>query len=67
MLHDIEHGSPADVRASRRKLKESLEFFGCSHIPSSAEEYRILHRAMLAEAERFLLLLLERLQQNPTR
>jgi hypothetical protein len=67
LLHDIEHGSPADVRASRRKLKESLEFFGCSHIPSSAEEYRILHRAMLAEAERFLLLLLERLQQNPTR
>jgi hypothetical protein len=67
LLHDIEHGSPSDVRASLRKLKESLEYFGLSHIPSSAEEYRILHRAILAEAERFLQLLLRRLQQSPER
>lgn len=67
LLHDIEHGSPSDVRAARRKLKESLEFFGLSHVPSSAKEYRILHRAILSEAERFLQLLVERLQQNPER
>lgn len=63
LLHDLEHGSPRDVRASQAKLKESLEFFGLTHIPSSSAEFRSLHQAILDEAERFLQLLLGRLQQ----
>lgn len=63
LLHDIEHGSQRDIRASQARLRESLEFFGLSHIPATAADFRSLHRALLDEAERFLQLLLSRLQR----
>lgn len=63
LLHDIEHGSQRDIRASQARLRESLEFFGLSHIPANAADFRALHHAILDEAERFLQLLLSRLQR----
>jgi hypothetical protein len=63
LLHDIEHGAQRDIRASQARLRESLEFFGLSHIPANAADFRALHRAILNQAERFLQLLLSRLQR----
>lgn len=63
LLHDIEHGSQRDYRASLARRTEALEFFGLSHVPATPADFRTLHRAILDEAERFLQLLLCRLQK----
>lgn len=62
LLHDIEHGSQGDVRRSKNDLKEALEYFGFSHLPVRASEFRQLHRAIAERAEAFLTTLLKRLQ-----
>ena len=63
LLHDIEHRSQRDYRTSLARRTDALEFFGLSHVPATPVDFRTLHRAILDEAERFLQLLLCRLQK----
>jgi hypothetical protein len=64
LQHDVEHGSPRDIRRSRTQLKEAFEYFGAAHPPVTPAEFRRLHGVMLDEALRFLQELLSKLRDS---
>jgi hypothetical protein len=59
--HDVEHGKEGDVRRSWRDLRGTLSAIGVASYPRTAQEYQMMHRALLVEAEGFLTMLLQRL------
>jgi hypothetical protein len=64
LRHDVEHGSPSDIRASRRKIFEAIRWFGLTGMPRTADDFQNLQRRLIEEAERFLLDLLARVQKQ---
>jgi hypothetical protein len=59
--HDEEHGSDGDIRATRRKIMESFQWFGLSRLPRTGTDHQNVHRRIIEEAEEFLSCVIGRL------
>jgi len=64
LRHDLEHGSPSDIRRSRRALLEQFHLLGLKHFPRSTAEFRRLHRRLLEEALAFMQRVLDKLSDS---
>ncbi len=65
LRHDPDHGSAADIRNARNAVAETLVKLGFNNLPRGKHEFAILHRNLLIRLERFLDLLIERLDARP--
>lgn len=65
LLHDIEHGSPSDVRKSWRVLHESLEWLGIDRLPQRKHDFIVLQEGLIREIIQMLELLLGKINALP--
>lgn len=65
MSHDIEHGSPDDIRRSWRSLRESLEWLGILRLPQTRDDFIALQERLIEEAICMLEMLLRRISALP--
>lgn len=66
LIHDVEHGSPAEIRESRALLRKALERLGLCRMPISEDDYRLLHRNLLASGIAFINNLINELHKTAT-
>ncbi|ACK67945.1 hypothetical protein PCC8801_4006 [Rippkaea orientalis PCC 8801] len=64
LSHDPDHGTPSEIRKSKKDLLDKLNWLGLKHIPTTDEHFRFLHRRLLEEGVNFLSQLIEKLQQT---
>jgi hypothetical protein len=64
LRHDLEHGSPSDIKRSRETLLEQFKLLGLKQFPKSAADYRFLHRKLLEEAHSFLQKVLDKISEG---
>jgi hypothetical protein len=52
--HDPDHGAETDIKKSRQQLDAKLRWLGLNRFPVSADDYRVLHTALLAKSNEFV-------------
>jgi hypothetical protein len=61
LRHDADHGKESDIRKSWKEVSDKFIWLGLNHAPIREQDFRLLHRSLLKEAESFLEKLLEKL------
>ncbi|WP_427161098.1 hypothetical protein ACQFX9_05710 [Aliinostoc sp. HNIBRCY26] len=61
LRHDPDHGKEKDIQKSWQDLQEKFLWLGLDHMPIREQDFRLLHRSLLKEAESFMQLIVEKL------
>lgn len=61
LSHDADHGKEGDIKKSWRARMDALRWLGVESMPTSKEDYSVIHQSLLSKVEDFLSLLLTRI------
>lgn len=60
LSHDADHGKESDIKKSWRARMDALRWLGVERMPTTKEDYSLIHQSLLNKVEEFLSLLLTR-------
>jgi len=66
LSHDADHGKEADIKKDWRKRMDALQWLGVERMPTTKEDYSVIHQWLLNKVEEFLSLLLTRIAAPTT-
>jgi hypothetical protein len=61
LSHDADHGKETDIKKSWRARMDALQWLGVESMPTTKEDYSVIHQCLLNKVEEFLSLLLTRI------
>lgn len=61
LSHDADHGKETDIKKSWRARMDALQWLGVEGMPTTKEDYSVIHQSLLNRVEEFLSLLLTRI------